>query len=99
MSAGEVIGINTRSAVARSNLLRGTHGEFRARELVAHGRVRCAYLGIGAGTVPVPRRIGPRGLGQRMGAVVSAAKGSPADQRVFTGDIKCGRRRRITGAG
>jgi predicted metalloprotease with PDZ domain len=49
-----------------------------------------AYLGIGAGTVPVPRRIALRlGLAQATGAVVSAVDAeSPADHAgLLTGDI------------
>ena len=92
-SAVEVIGINTAIIAGAQGIcfaVASNTASFVLGELVAHGRVRRAYLGIGAGTVPVPRRIGLRlGLAQRMGAVVSAVEaGSPADQAgLLTGDI------------
>jgi S1-C subfamily serine protease len=92
-SAGEVIGINTAIIGGAQGIcfaVASNTASFVLGELVAHGRVRRAYLGIGAGTVPVPRRIGLRlGLAQRMGAVVSAVEaGSPADHAgLLTGDI------------
>jgi S1-C subfamily serine protease len=92
-SAGEVIGINTAIIAGAQGIcfaVASNTASFVLGELVAHGRVRRAYLGIGAGTVPVPRRIALRlGLAQKMGAVVSAVEaGSPADQAgLLTGDI------------
>jgi S1-C subfamily serine protease len=92
-SAGEVIGINTAIIAGAQGIcfaVASNTASFVLGELVAHGRVRRAYLGIGAGTVQVPRRIGLRlGLSQRMGAVVSAVEaGSPADHAgILTGDI------------
>ncbi len=59
-------------------------------EIVRHGRVRRAHLGIGAGTIPVPRRIALRlGLSQATGAVVTAVEpDGPADHAgLLTGDI------------
>jgi S1-C subfamily serine protease len=52
--------------------------------------VRRAYIGLGAGTVPLPRRVALRlGLDQATGAVVTAVEGkSPADEAgLLTGDI------------
>src|SRR3984893_8239580 len=92
-SAGEVIGINTAIIAGAQGIcfaVASNTASFVLGELVAHGRVRRAYLGIGAGTVPVPRRIALRlGLAQKMGAMVSAVEaGSPADQAgLLTGDI------------
>jgi S1-C subfamily serine protease len=92
-SAGEVIGINTAIIAGAQGIcfaVASNTARFVLGELVAYGRVRRAYLGIGASTVPVPRRIGLRlGLAQRMGAMVSAVEaGSPADQAgLLTGDI------------
>jgi S1-C subfamily serine protease len=92
-SAGEVIGINTAIIAGAQGIcfaVASNTARFVLGELVAHGRVRRAYLGIGAGTVPLPRRIALRlGLTQRMGATVSAVEaGSPADQAgLLTGDI------------
>jgi S1-C subfamily serine protease len=92
-SAGEVIGINTAIIAGAQGIcfaVASNTASFVLGELMAHGRVRRAYLGIGAGTVAVPRRIGLRlGLAQRMGAMVSAVEaGSPADHAgLLTGDI------------
>ncbi len=92
-SAGEVIGINTAIIAGAQGIcfaVASNTASFVLGELVAHGRVRRAYLGIGADTVLLPRRIALRlGLAQRMGAVVSAVEaGSPADHAgLLTGDI------------
>jgi len=92
-SQGEIIGINTAIISGAQGIcfaVASNTASFVLGELVAHGRVRRAYLGIGAGTVPLPRRIALRlGLTQRMGAVISAVEaGSPADHAgLLTGDI------------
>ncbi|MGH6800848.1 MAG: S1C family serine protease [Methylocella sp.] len=92
-SQSEVIGINTAIISGAQGIcfaVASNTASFVLGELVAHGRVRRAYLGIGAGTVPLPRRIALRlGLAQRTGAVVSAVEaGSPADDAgLLTGDI------------
>jgi len=90
---GEVIGINTAIISGAQGIcfaVASNTASFVLGELVAHGRVRRAYFGIGAGTVPLPRKIALRlGLTQRMGAVISAVEaGSPADHAgLLTGDI------------
>jgi S1-C subfamily serine protease len=90
---GDVIGINTATISGAQGIcfaVASNTARFVLGELIAHGRVRRAYLGIGAGTVPLPRRIALRlGLTQTMGAVVSAVEaGSPADHAgLLTGDI------------
>jgi S1-C subfamily serine protease len=92
-SQGEVIGINTAIISGAQGIcfaVASNTASFVLGELVAHGRVRRAYFGIGAGTVPLPRKIALRlGLTQRMGAVISAVEaGSPADHAgLLTGDI------------
>ncbi|HZM08521.1 MAG TPA: PDZ domain-containing protein, partial [Methylocella sp.] len=90
---GEIIGINTAIISGAQGIcfaVASNTASFVLGQLVAHGKVRRAYLGIGAGTVPLPRRIALRlGLEQKMGAVVSAVEaGSPADHAgLLTGDI------------
>ncbi|MBO0733304.1 MAG: trypsin-like peptidase domain-containing protein [Methylocapsa sp.] len=90
---GEVIGINTAIISGAQGIcfaVASNTASFVLGELIAHGRVRRAYLGIGAGTVPLPRRIALRlGLTQRMGAaVLSVEPQSPADHAgLLTGDI------------
>jgi S1-C subfamily serine protease len=90
---GEIIGINTAIISGAQGIcfaVASNTASFVLGQLVAHGKVRRAYLGIGAGTVPLPRRIALRlGLAQKMGAVVSAVEaGSPADHAgLLTGDI------------
>jgi S1-C subfamily serine protease len=90
---GEIIGINTAIISGAQGIcfaVASNTASFVLGQLVAHGKVRRAYLGIGAGTVPLPRRIALRlGLAQKMGAVVTAVEvGSPADHAgLLTGDI------------
>jgi S1-C subfamily serine protease len=92
-SRGEVIGINTAIISGAQGIcfaVASNTASFVIGELAAHGRVRRAYLGVGASTVPLPRRIALRlGLTQRTGAVVSMVeKESPADHAgLLTGDI------------
>jgi S1-C subfamily serine protease len=92
-SRGEVIGINTAIISGAQGIcfaVASNTASFAVGEIIAHGRVRRAYLGIGAATVPLPRRIALRlGLAQKTGAVVSAIEsGSPADHAgLLTGDI------------
>lgn len=92
-SQSEVIGINTAIISGAQGIcfaVASNTASFVLGELVSHGRVRRAYLGIGAGTILLPRRIALRlGLAQGMGAVVSAVEtGSPADHAgLLSGDI------------
>jgi S1-C subfamily serine protease len=50
-------------------------------ELIQHGRVRRAYIGVSAQTVPVPRRFAlKQGIDNRLGAmIVNIEKDSPAE--------------------
>ena len=92
-SNGEVVGINTAIIGGAQGIcfaVASNTARFVLGELIAHGRVRRAYLGIGAGTIALPRRIALRlGLEQTRGAVVSSVEpNSPADHAgLLTGDI------------
>ena len=92
-SRGEVVGINTAVIMGAQNIcfaVASNTAQFVLGEIVRHGRVRRAYLGLGAGTQPLPRRIALRlGLTQSTGAVVTAIEpGGPADQAgILTGDV------------
>lgn len=92
-SRGEVIGINTAIITGAQGIcfaVAANTASFVLGEIVRHGRVRRAHLGIGAGTIPLPRRIALRlGLTQTSGAVVTAVEpDGPADHAgLLTGDI------------
>jgi S1-C subfamily serine protease len=92
-SRGEVIGINTAIITGAQGIcfaVASNTASFVLGEIIRHGRVRRAHLGIGAGTIPLPRKIALRhGLNQSMGAVVTAIEpDGPADHAgLLTGDI------------
>ena len=92
-SAGEVIGVNTAVIMGAQGIcfaVAANTAQFVLGEIVRHGRVRRAYLGVGAGTLPLPRRIALRlNLEQATGAVLTAVEsGGPADEAgMLTGDI------------
>ncbi len=93
-SRGEVIGINTAIITGAQGIcfaVAADTASFVLGEIIRHGRVRRAHLGIGAGTIPLPRRIALRlGLSQTTGAVVTAIEpDGPADHAgLLTGDIQ-----------
>jgi S1-C subfamily serine protease len=104
-SSGEVIGINTAVIMGAQGIcfaVAANTADFVLGEIVRHGRVRRAYIGLGAGTVPLPRRVALRlGLDQVTGAVVTAVEQkSPADEAgLLTGDIILSvDNQRVTGA-
>jgi S1-C subfamily serine protease len=92
-SQGEVVGINTAMIAGAQGIcfaVASNTARFVLGEIIRHGRVRRAYLGIGAGTIPLPRRIALRlGLAQATGAVVTTVEANgPADEAgLLTGDI------------
>jgi len=92
-SRGEVIGINTAIIMGAQGIcfaVASNTANFVLGEIARHGRVRRAYIGIGAGTAPIPRRVGLRlGLEQADGArVLGVEQGSPADHAgLLTGDM------------
>jgi S1-C subfamily serine protease len=90
---GEVIGINTAIIAGAQGIcfaVAANTASFVLSEIIRHGRVRRAALGIGAATSTVPRRIALRlELEQKTGAVVtSVQQGGAADEAgLLTGDI------------
>ena len=92
--SGEVVGINTAMIGGAQGLcfaVSSNTARFVVGEFIGHGRVRRAYIGIEAQTVPVPRRIavaigsGPRAV--RIGAVqpngAAAAGGLRVGDMIF----------------
>ncbi|MGB8278358.1 MAG: trypsin-like peptidase domain-containing protein [Methylovirgula sp.] len=92
-SRGEVIGINTAMIAGAQGIcfaVAANTARFVLGEIIRHGRVRRAYLGVGAGTIALPRRIALRhSLAQATGATLTAVEaGGPADEAgLLTGDI------------
>ena len=82
-SNGEVIGVNTAIIAGAQGIcfaVASNTTSYVVSELVRHGRVRRGYIGIGAQTVPVPKRWGPiSGLHQSHAVIVSSVEpASPA---------------------
>ena len=62
-STGEVIGINTAVIMGAQGIcfaVASNTASFVAGEIARHGRVRRAYIGVGAATTAIPRRIALR---------------------------------------
>ena len=92
-SAGEVIGINTAIIMGAQGIcfaVASNTAHFVAGEIARHGRVRRAFIGVAAATVPIPRRIALRlGLGQASGArlIDIDQSGPAAEAGLLTGDL------------
>src|SRR5208282_6320661 len=92
-SRGEVVGINTAIIMGAQGIcfaVASNTADFVLGEIVRHGRVRRGYIGVGAGTTLLPRRIALRlGLTQTQGAMITSVEtGSPAaEAQLLTGDI------------
>ena len=92
-SAAEVIGINTAIISGAQGIcfaVSATTAKSVAGEIARHGRVRRAYIGIGAATVPIPRRIGLRhDLSQANGVrILSVDQAGPAAEAgLLSGDL------------
>jgi len=90
---GEVVGINTAVIAGAQGIcfaVASNTAKFVLGELIRHGRVRRAYIGVAAQTVPVPRRYAHEfSLENRRGALVTGIeKDSPAATAgVLTQDI------------
>src|SRR5579871_5141542 len=74
-SSGEVIGINTAVIMGAQGIcfaVASNTANFVAGEIARHGRVRRAYIGVGAATTAIPRRIALRlGIEQAMCVAVA----------------------------
>jgi S1-C subfamily serine protease len=84
-SRGEVIGINTAVIMGAQGIcfaVASNTANHVLGEIIMHGRVRRAYVGVTAQTVPVPRRHAiAAGIDNRLGAVLmSVEQGGPADR-------------------
>jgi S1-C subfamily serine protease len=75
-SRGEVIGINTAVIMGAQGIcfaVASNTANHVLSEIIMHGRVRRAYIGVAAQTVPVPRRHAmAAGIDNRLGAMLSA---------------------------
>jgi S1-C subfamily serine protease len=92
-SAGEVIGINTAVIMGAQGIcfaVASNTANFVVSELIQHGRVKRASIGVAGQNVPLPRRVAhAAGLTTRSGVVViSTEPNSPADRGgVVPGDV------------
>jgi S1-C subfamily serine protease len=90
---GEVIGINTAVILGTQGLcfaVASNTAELVLLELLGHGRVRRASIGVAAQTAPLPRRIAyAAGLAQSSGALIASLEpsGPAARAGVTVGDI------------
>jgi S1-C subfamily serine protease len=105
-SAGEVIGINTAVIMGAQGIcfaVASNTANFVAGEIARHGRVRRAYIGVGAATAAIPRRIVLRlDLEQETGArLISIDQSGPAAHAgLLSGDLVIGLDgKRISGVG
>ena len=92
-TAGEVIGINTAVIMGAQGIcfaVASNTASFVVAELIRHGRVRRASIGVAGQTIPMPQRIiRAAGLTSRSGVVIVAVEPeSPAAQaRLEQGDV------------
>ncbi len=92
-SHGEVIGVNTAIIQGAQGIcfaVAANTAKFVLGELVRHGRVRRAYIGISAQQITIPRRMQlAAGLAQNSAAAITASEpGSPANRAgLLTGDM------------
>jgi S1-C subfamily serine protease len=92
-SRGEVIGVNTAIIQGAQGIcfaVAANTAKFVLGELVRHGRVRRAYIGISAQQTTIPRRVQlAADLSQSSAATITASEpGSPANRAgLLTGDM------------
>ena len=92
-SNGEVVGVNTAVIMGAQGIcfaVSSNTAKTVAGEIAKHGRVRRAYIGIGAATTPIPRRIALRhDLSQTNGVCVLTVDqaGPAAEAGLLSGDL------------
>jgi len=92
-SGGRVIGVNTAVIVGAQGIcfaVASNTARLVISEIVRHGRVRRAYIGVAVQTVPVPKRWGSiAGVRQSHAVIVSGVEsGSPAERAgIRSGDV------------
>ncbi len=92
-SHGEVIGINTAVIMGAQGIcfaVASNTAQFVVSEIIRHGRVRRAFIGVGAQTVAVPRRHAREaGVDNDFGAMLIASEptGPASNAGLLTGDI------------
>ena len=92
-SRGEVIGINTAVILGAQGIcfaVASNTANHVVSEIIMHGRVRRAHVGVAAQTAPVPRRHAvAAGLDNRSGAILMALdqKGPASRAGLLSGDV------------
>lgn len=92
-SRGEVVGINTAVIMGAQGIcfaVASNTAQFVLSEIIRHGRVRRAFIGVGAETVPVPRRFAhAAAIDNTSGAMISALSpdGPAAESGLMRHDI------------
>jgi S1-C subfamily serine protease len=92
-SAGEVIGINTAIISGAQGIcfaVASNTAQFVLSEIIRHGYVRRAYIGVSGQTVPVPRRHAViAGVDNKMGALLAQIEpdGPASRAGLFSGDV------------
>ena len=83
-SRGEVVGINTAVIMGAQGIcfaVASNTASFVLSELVQHGRVRRAFIGVAGSTIAIPRRLQLAADTGASGAMVNGVEpGSPADR-------------------
>ncbi len=92
-SKGDVIGINTAVIMGAQGIcfaVASNTAQFVLSEIIRHGHVRRAYVGVSAQTVPVPRRQAmAAGIDNKMGALLMGLEQEAAASRagLLSGDV------------